>query len=197
MKKIVIALICLIILGIIGNELYEKKKEDEGQQLLFSTWKAFTPKSGLFQVLFPSAPQYAKDFLPISDSKEQKRFDLYTSEKIDGTLFLISVITYPPDYSISSSDEMLRQTINEFIHNKGENRSQKFWKNFPENPTLLDFSFENQDLKVTGRTIHNDHVVYMLAYITKDETFDEEELHYFIDSFKILKKSKEAVSKPL
>lgn len=193
MKKLAIILICLVIIGIGAYYAYDAWEVEE--QNNFSTWKKFVPRSKLFEIHLPNSPQYGKDYVQIPNSDKKRRYDIYASEKLDGTLFLISVITYPPEYDTSSSFDILRQNIDELMHQKGDNRLNDIWQNTFQKDNSLDFSFENKDFRVQGRAIHDDHIVYLLSYIVKKDNFDEDEFNYFIDSFKILKHSKEVIKK--
>jgi hypothetical protein len=190
MKKSAIIIIILAILGAALYYGYLKWRSEVGESANFATWQKFIPRSGLFEIFLPSPPQYGKDFVAIPNSDKKRRYDIYASEKVDGTLFLISVVTYPPEVDISSYGDILRQNINELMHNKTDNRLNNLWQHMFQDLQSLDFSFENQEFHVEGRAIHDDHIVYMLTYITQKENFDNEEYQHFIDSFKILKPNK-------
>lgn len=186
MNKIVWLVVCLAILGTGIYYLYTKKEAAERYN--FSTWKEFVPKSKLFKVLLPSTPQYAKDFIAIPNSEKKRRYDMYASDKVDGTLFLISVITYPSEVDTSSSNDILRQNIDDLIHNKADNQLTKILNNVLDGLNNIDFSIENQAFHVEGKAIQDDKTVYMLTYITRKENFDPKEYQYFFDSFQLLNK---------
>jgi len=156
-------------------------------------WDTFTPVSGLFQVSLPSPPKYGNDSILIPGTEIKRRFDVYASEQVDGTLFLISMITYPLDYDVSSSSDILRQNINELVEHKKDNHLIGISEKTIEKRPSFDFIFENQEMKVEGVGVHDDHLVYMLSYISKRDDFDSEEFKHFVDSFKILKPSKDVL----
>ena len=191
MKKIVILIICLAILGLGLYYFYLHAQKEKGEIDNFATWKKFIPQSGLFEVLLPDQPQYGKDFVNIPNSNEKRRYDMYASEKIDGTLFFVTVITYPPEVDTSSSNDILLQNIDELIQNKSDNHLTKFLHNIFEQHQALDFSFENHKFHVEGKALQDDHIVYVLVYITPKGDFDPEEYQHFVNSFKILKPAKE------
>jgi len=186
MSKFAFVFVCLAILGIGIYYVYMHEKMAEGEKEDFLTWKEFVPRSGLFKTLLPSPPQYGKDYIAIPNSDKKRRYDMYAAEKIDGTLFLISVITYPPEVDISSSDDIIRQNIEDLMHNKVDNRLTKLVNLSLHEHKTFDFSIENRDFDIQGRSIQDDHVVYMLVYITQKESFDPKEYQYFIDSFQLL-----------
>lgn len=153
---------------------------------VFSSWKEFVPQSRLFLVKLPSDPQYAKDLVAIPNSDQKRRFDMYASEKIDGTLFLVSIITYPDEADTSFTSDILRQTVEELMRNKPDNKLTKIQDNvFQLHPTL-DFSFDSQQFHVEGKVIMVNKRVFVLSYVTRKNEFDPAEYQYFIDSFKLL-----------
>lgn len=152
----------------------------------FSTWEEFLPRSGLFKVLLPQKPQYAKDLVAIPGSDKKRRYDMYASEKIDGTLFLITVITYPTEAEASSSDDLLRETVDELMRSKSDNRLTKLENGFFQKQNSLNFSIENQKFHVEGKVFIAGKRVFSLSYITLKDNFDSAEYQHFIDSFKLL-----------
>lgn len=174
---------------------YNIRSTQGGGAADFSTWKKFIPSSNLFEINLPNPPQYGKDYVQIPGTDKKRRYDMYASEKLDGTLFLITVITYPPNYDTHDSFKILQENIDDLMHQKVDNRLNNLLQSQFQNHDTLDFSFENKDFIVDGRSIHDDPIVYMLSYITKKNNFDHEEFQHFIDSFKILKPGSEAVKK--
>ena len=154
----------------------------------FSTWKKFTPQSGLFKVMLPDTPQYAKDLVAIPRSDKKRRYDMYASEKINGTLFLISVITYPQDVDTSLTDDILRQTLDELMKSHPDNRLSNFKNNLFKMHQTLDFSLNNGEIQVEGKILMVGKTVYVLSYITRNDNFDPKEYQHFMDSFELLNK---------
>lgn len=152
----------------------------------FATWQEFKPRSGLFSVLLPHAPQYAKDFIPIPGSDQKRRYDMYVSEKIDGTLFLISVITYPTVMDTSETADILKQTVDELMRSKPDNKLSKTKEGLFKTFQSLDFTIVNSDIVVDGLTFMDGKSVYVLSYVTRKGDFDADEYKHFIDSFQLL-----------
>ena len=154
----------------------------------FSTWKEFIPQSKLFKVSLPTSPRYAKDFMDIPDSDKKRRYDMYASEKIDGTIFLISVMTYPHEIDVDSHDTMLKQTVDELMRSHSANRLMKLQNQIFKNYRTLDFSMDNHEFHIEGKVIINDKTIYVLNYIANIENFDADEYHHFVNSFELLEK---------
>ncbi len=189
MKKIVSLIAILALLMIVGCYIYVDQQEENEQSQNFKNWRKFIPRSHLFKILLPHSPQYAKDFLSIPNSDKKRRYDMYASEKIDGTLFLVSVINYPSEIDLNFTADVLRDNIQEFMHNRPGNQLVKLVKGIEEGAKSYDFRFEKQDFRVEGKAILDDHTVYMLTYIAHIDNFDSNEYDYFIHSFQILGKA--------
>lgn len=189
MKKLAAILGCLAVFAI-GLYYYALDREEEmGEALNFSTWTEFTPKSGLFKVFLPSPPQYGKDFVAQPGTDKKKRYDMYASEKVDGTLFLITVITYPSEIDTKSSADIMRQNIDELMHHKADNNLTKILEGVFQSHQSYEFTIENREFHVEGKSIQSGPRVFMLTYITKNDNFDQEEYKHFVDSFHIQEKA--------
>lgn len=200
MKKFILTLTILTILGLALSLYYfyhsNPEESESREKRNLATWKVFTPRSQLFKVSFPHKPQYAKDFIAIPNSDEKRRYDMYASEKVDGSLFLINVITYPSEVNTDPAEEILRQNIDELMHNKPDNRLTHMEKSSFDNLHAFDFTIENSDFFVEGKAILDGHIVYMLTYTTRDDNFDPEEYQHFINSFHLLRKSQSSSPQP-
>lgn len=195
MYKIGIFVICLLLflLGLfyfapgLKDAMFSTRSSDSH----FTTWKEFIPQSGLFKVLLPNPPQYAKDFVNLPDSDKKRRYDMYASEKIDGTLFLVNVITYPPEVDASLTEDVLRQTVEELMRDKPDNQLAKIENSLYKSRPTLDFNFNNRDFHVEGKVLMEGSRVYVLSYVTRLHEFDPAEYSHFIDSFELMGTKKE------
>lgn len=190
MNKTAIAVIGLAILIALFLFVKEGEKSTDRSTSVdsenFSRWQEFRPRSGLFKVMLPHPPQYAKDLVPIPGSDQSRRYDMYASEKIDGTLFLVSVITYPDEAETSQVSDILKETVNELLHAKPDNKLSKLEEGMFKTQKSLDFSFLNGDLQVEGKVFIVGKTVYVLSYATRKNEFDSTEFKHFIDSFELI-----------
>jgi hypothetical protein len=189
MRKFAIIAMCLIVLGVGFNYFYRQWQIEKGKAEEFKTWQEFNPESRLFKVELPSKPEYAAEWITIPNSDQKRRYDMYVSEKIDGTLFLVNVITYPPKFADSAQD-ILRQNIDEFVHRQSrvENRLTKAVDQVFESRKAIDFAFEDKEFKGEGKAIQNGNTIYILIYTAQQGEFDPQEYQKFIKSFHILEK---------
>lgn len=185
----------LILVGILGACLYYFSSEliiEKGEAEQLDTWVNFTPQSHFFSISLPSSPQYAKDLIPIPDTNLKRRYDMYASLKLDGTLFLISVITYPEEMKPSlSNEEVLRKSIEELKQNKPDYELKKNLTSRFNGNEAVDFSIENKEFHIEGKAILDKNILYMLTNTSQQGNFDPLEYKYFIESFKLLDKVKE------
>ncbi len=184
MKKTVFGVLGVVVLAAIVHLVYHLDKEEDD---FYSSWKTFTPSSGLFSIAVPNSPQYGNDLAAIAKTDLKKRYDVYAAEQVDGTLFLVNVISYPKDFQFPPSRDILKQNVEELMHRHVHHNLGNFWDSRVENRNTLNFSFENDEYKMEGRSIHDGNRIYVLTYIAKKDGFDEENYRHFVDSFKILK----------
>ena len=154
----------------------------------FNTWQPFRPNSGLFKVLLPHPPQYAKDLVAIPGSDQKRRYDMYASEKIDGSLFLISVITYPTEAESSESADLLKQTVDELMRSKPDNQLTSIKELVFKGHPALDFIITNREFKVQGIVFMLGKSIYVLSYVAQQDDYSAKEFQHFVDSFELLDK---------
>lgn len=156
---------------------------------LFADWQEFTPQSQKFKVQLPSKPQYAKDVVAIPDSDKKRYYEIFASEKIDGTLFMISLITYPPELDTTNTRSMLQAIVEELMHSKKDNRLKEVSESLYQMHETLDFNLESKEFEIEGKTFMVDKTLYVLTYIAKKSDFNPAEFNHFVDSFVLLQKT--------
>ena len=173
-----------------ANAVHQLTAED------FSAWKEFVPQSKLFRVELPYPPQHATDLISMPNSDKKRRFDMYASEKGNGAVFLISVITYPEEVHPSSVEDTLKQTIEELMKHNPDNRLSKSEHTFFDQHPALDFAIANREFLVQGKALLIGRSVYMLSYASRVGEFDAEDYRYFIDSFQPLESAPVIANEP-
>lgn len=170
--------------------LYFLQNNEKEKINLFSRWHTFSPQSELFSVSFPYKPHYGKEILPIPGSDLKRRYDMYASENMDGTVFLVTVATYPDNIDINQNGEkMIRENIDELVSNHSENRLAKVDSEVFKGYQALSFNIQNGEHQVEGKALKDGNRVYILTYSPFMKDKDQDEYQYFIDSFRILKSS--------
>lgn len=151
----------------------------------FADWRKFVSPSDRFTVSLPAVPQYAQDSVPLPGKNKMRKYEMYISEKLDGAIFMISLITYPDDMDVKRGDEVLHQVINEMMETKPDNKLTNISKStFLKHPTF-DFDIKNKDFFVKGKAFLVNSTVYLLTYIASSSTFTIKDYDHFMDSFEI------------
>lgn len=187
MKNFGIVILCLILLfvALFYFKKGENKKDALAPQIETSKWEKFKPRSGLFSVDLPHPPQYAQDKVAIPGTDLQRHYDMYASEEIDGTLFLISVITYPNEAEASEPLDLMKQTIDELMKAKPDNKLKKMNLTQFKSLQSFDFNFVNGEFFVEGKIFMVGKTIYVLSYVTRQGQFDATEYQRFIESFEL------------
>ncbi len=153
----------------------------------FSDWIAFTPHSNLFKVSLPISPQFFEDAIELPFSPEKGEYEIYASTKVNGTLFMINLITYPKKAEAANPNETLRALVEQVSYTRPGNRIVNLKESEFEGYPALDFSIENNDFKIEGKAFLVNKRVFILNYAAKKKDFDIQEYDHFLHSFSLLK----------
>lgn len=153
--------------------------------LELQTWHEFTPPSGKFKVLFPSLPQHAQEKLGDPKTKEPRQYDMYVSEKDNGTLFMISLITLLDTNKKKLDESMLSGIIDNMLsaspNSKVKNMRMGSYRDYPS----IDFSVQNEQVNIDGKAFLVNNTLYILTAISKLSNYHREEFDFFINSFQL------------
>lgn len=157
----------------------------------FSSWPEFTSNANNFKVSLPSKPQHAKQAVSIPKTEKKRQYEMYASEEqLDGSIFMVSVIKYPPEFPISSPNDALQEIVDEMMQTNANNRLNKVDRTDFEEYPALDFVILNNEFQIHGRVFMIDHTAYLLTHVAKKENFNHEEYNHFINSFHLIESKK-------
>lgn len=150
-------------------------------------WKRFIPATGKFTAYLPTTPRYAIDIESIQNSDKKRWYEVYISEEINGTVYLINLITYPLDYKLNDPKVVLGNVVNDMISSNLNNRvvesKEDTFRGFPAKY----FNFKNQSIEVKGEAFLSGNTVYLLTYTALADDFDTKEFEQFLNSFELTK----------
>lgn len=149
----------------------------------FQNWHEFTSPSGDFKVMFPSLPQHVADTLADKNSGEERKYDMFVSEKSDGSIFMINVITFstPPD---EKKKEQLRQTmLNDVLKSNEKNRLLQAETMMFKDYKALSYTVENAEMNIDAKVFVTDSALYALTRLVKKEHYNQKEFDFFTNSF--------------
>lgn len=164
-------------------------KMPEISKLNLQNWHEFTAPGNQFKVLFPTLPQQANEQLKDPKTKGSRQYEMFVSEKDNGTIFMINIITLLEKPPADSDEKILSGIMNEMVssspQSKLKNMKMGRYRNFP----ALDFSIENQELTIDGKVFVEGNTLYLLSSIAKAATYQPEEFEFFVNSFQLLPKT--------
>lgn len=164
--------------------------------LQLQKWHEFTSPSGSFKVLLPTLPQHATERLDDPKTKEKRQYDMYVSEKDNGTIFMISIITLLDQKEAKLDESMLSSVMSDMLATNPENKVKLMqmgtYKQFP----AIDFSIENNQLSIDGKAFIEGQTLYLLTSVGKINQYMKQEFDFFVNSFELLKSNPIIEKKP-
>jgi hypothetical protein len=149
-------------------------------------WREFIPQSGKFKVDLPAVPQYAKEAVAIPNTDKKRRYEMYASEKLNGSIFMISLITYPSEFDTSNAKEMLHSVIDELVTSNPNGRLTEIRDTTFQTLPSIDFQLLNNDFHIQGKDFMINNTIYLLTYVSKKDEIDQKDYRHFIESFDLL-----------
>lgn len=152
----------------------------------FEDWRQFVSDHKKFKVLMPNMPHHATESLNDPKTQDKRIYDIYVSEKSNGTIFMISLITYPEDKETSDPAKLLKSIVDEMIASNPNNKLLSSRELSYLNNKAVDFSVENADVHMDSRAFVKGNTLYVLSYIAKIGDYNPSEYEHFIDSFNLI-----------
>ncbi len=88
-------------------KLLPMNTETEPKPDAYAMWYPYTNLQGGFLVEFPVPPQNATQNVAIPNANQQRKYDMFVSEQLDGTIYLVNVVTYPTEWT----EEEVQETM--------------------------------------------------------------------------------------
>jgi hypothetical protein len=153
----------------------------------FESWQLFSSEKGGFSVMFPNIPHQATENVLNPKSQEYKKYNMYVSEMPNGTIFMVTRITYPKELDEKDRQEILTIILDDMLSQNPDNKlkASKF-VDF-RNLKALDFIIENEAVVILGKSFLDTKTLTILSRISKKENPSQEEFDYFVNSFEPLK----------
>lgn len=150
----------------------------------FETWHEFSAPLSKFKVLLPVLPQHGTDTLDDPKTLEKRAYDLYVSEKEDGTIFMISLITIM-NGTPKVDEKTLTAVMNDILAASPDNKLKIMkmgtYKQYP----ALDFSIENGQVNIDGKAFLVGNTLYLLTSVSKLVNYKKQEFEFFVNSFQL------------
>ena len=189
---LVIAAIALSIALMVKNpgDTHKILKGDLDQLTIseeFKDWVEFHSVIGNFKVYFPSSPEHMSKKLPIPGSDIVLSYEIYTSERENGSTFMINEVTYPDVLDTSDQKDLLENVMSEMLVGDGlelVSSQHSDYRGFPSLNFLVEDVSAEALIQNTVFTLGQK--LYLLNFVDYKETFRQEEFDFFLDSFRLL-----------
>ena len=152
----------------------------------FQNWHEFSAPSGTFKVLLPSLPQRATENVDDPKTQEKRKYDMYVAEQDNGTIFMISLISFPDLVSREEEYEILKQIMNDMIASNQSNKLNTMEEGEYKGHPSIDFSIENGELTIDAKSFIVNEILYVLTRIVKSKNYTRDEFLFFINSFELI-----------
>jgi hypothetical protein len=150
---------------------------------VFDQWVDFKSLKGDFHVFFPFFPQNAKEKVTDPKTKEIRKYDMYISEKGDGTIFMLTLITLPKVPEKESGESYLKNLIDDMVNGNENNQLISSKKVKFKNHDGIDFVIDNKELLIKGLLFIKEDIIAILTRISKIADRNDEEFTFFSNSF--------------
>ena len=194
--KLIVAIIAVVVL-ITGYTIYEATHPSTdtsgtAPSLTADTlsndtqWHNFTSPSGKFKAFFPARPQHATDTLNDTNHPGPRYYDMYVAEKSDGTMFMISSITFLDKDAPAPDKSFLSQLMDDMVKTNENNQLKKSEEVDYLGHPALNFTIESNQVTVDGRAFIQDKTLYLLSMVAKNPDYSKKDFDFFVKSFELL-----------
>lgn len=161
----------------------------------FLSWREFVFKPGHFKVLLPALPQHVSDTVPDPKTKEPRKYETFAIATDSGSAFIVNAITYATPFQAQATEENLKEAVSEMLTRNSVNKLNSTKAITFRGHPALDFSMSNGDMQIEGRILTHNEVMYILSMLGKKDSFNQDELNYFINSFEFIDNGEPASDK--
>lgn len=199
-RSVIMLGILVIAVAIIWVFLFQKNKGEmkteggtvpskEALEGNYHDWHVFEAPSGNFSVMVPTLPQHATEKLVDPESKESRKYDMYVSERPDGSVFMINTITFPEGNVTKIDDQIAQSVVSDMLASNPQNKLNSMQLVDYNNTKALDFSIKNDQYYIDGKVFLIDQTLYVLAFLAKHDSYNPKEFDFFAKSFKLAAKN--------
>ncbi len=161
----------------------------------FAGWREFTPPTKRFSVLLPVLPQHATEVVKDPVSQQDRTYNMYVSEKLNGTIFMISLIDFSKPFNPDQMDTALTNMMNDLVKTNPNNKLKYSEFATFKDQRALKFVIENNKIIIEGTTFILGNTLFVLTRISQVAQENDEEYQFFLNSFHLLNAKTEQETK--
>jgi len=191
-KKVTVGILVIVaILAFVDFNLSKKdiKNSIQEKNLPPKDWSKFFPFTGKFTVYLPKAPKYAIDVINEPNTDIKRWYEMYASEEVNGTVFLLNLISYQSEPDPHHVKNLLHNVINELVSSNLNNHVIEIKDGTFKEREAVFFNIENEAIEVKGVAFLAGKTIYQLTYTSLSENFEDDEYQNFINSFELVKQN--------
>lgn len=147
------------------------------------TWHEFEHPDKKFKVLVPSLPQHATQKLEDPTTKNNRKYDMFVSQKDNGTIFMISIISSENEAKIN--EDTLKNIIHELAAGTQNSKVKMMEMGKYKDHQAIDFSIENDTVNIDGKAFVVGNTLYILTSVAKKEFYQKPDFDFFVNSFEL------------
>ncbi|MDP3710843.1 MAG: hypothetical protein Q8R29_03960 [bacterium] len=153
---------------------------------IYADWKIVEGKITNFQASFPGKPEYATQDLPISDSGQTMRQEIYVGED-GGTSYFVSATSYPAEVT-GKEEENLQQALDGIV--KAIPGGEIVFSNYKVpflGANYLEYKIHSAENTISykGRILFSLNSLYQVYVSYKEVDYDDDAYTYFANSLQI------------
>lgn len=157
-----------------------------GQSEAFKdVWFDYEAPAKEFKVSLPLLPQTATQDLPDPKTGEVRHYEMYVAQTNGGTIFMISLITFPKEMDETVKSSTLKNMMNDMVSANPNNKLKTESSVSYAGESAIDFTIESESTLIQAREFFKGQTLYLLSLITKKDRPEKNHFEQFIQSFKI------------
>jgi hypothetical protein len=150
--------------------------------LQLQTWIEISPPAAGFKALFPVAPQNAKETVM------GREYDMYVAEHTDGTLYMVSSITFPHDSEVIQKGVVLKTLMHEMVESNPQNSLEGVQEGNENGKSTLQFKINGPSRIIEAKEFLVGDKVYILSRLSNQQHANSKEFDTFVKSFQLMEK---------
>ncbi len=177
-----LAIIAIVVIALNvaqGNRMAKLEK-------MFAHWVPVQGNIAPFAAKFPQQPEYATQEIPIADSEQVVRQEIFVGGS-DSMSFFASSAVYPADLE-GGEEDLLSQSLNGMVQTFTEGKiiSSEYVVPF-SGPNYLEFELHNvsDDVYVKGRLYAAPRALYQIYATYEQPSYNDDEYTYLVSSFSL------------
>jgi hypothetical protein len=176
-----------------STSLTEKESEKLGDLTVLDVqnWHEFTSENPPFKVMLPTLPQHAADTKHNEKDNENRKYDMFVSQKSNGAVFAITAIQFDTKKNLGENRTLSNEILQQLVAAKPDNvlikKTDVEWNGMK----AIDFQIKQNDVLLAGRIFVQGNRLYVLTITTEKANYNPREFEFFTNSFDLIELDKQ------